>query len=416
MIDITDKHNCCGCSACVQACPKHCISFEEDNQGFRYPLVNRADCIDCGLCERVCPVLNQLKPQKPMKAYAAINPDNKIRMKSSSGGIFTMLAEKILSEGGVVFGARFDENWEVKHDFTETLDGLEAFRGSKYLQSRIGETYSLAKEFLLKNRKVLFTGTPCQIAGLKKFLLKEYDNLLTVDIVCHGTPSPLVWRTYLKDCMKHPFGVNHKNTVSSSLAHTSSITDITFRDKSTGWKNYSFVLRAFSKSEDNSEFSSDYTSDDNGILVHDTFKNNLYMQIFLNNLCLRPSCSRCPAKSGMSSSDLTIADYWGIDKILPTYDDDKGTSLILVNSLLGQKFLDSIQIKRKETSYEDALRGNSSIEQSVQETPNVVKFWRHFHKHGLQNIEKLYDSFKPSLLRRLIMRIKYEAHKVLYSE
>ena len=213
MIHILDKHSCCGCAACVQACPKQCISFNEDEQGFRYPLVDESICIDCGLCEKVCPVIHQLDAKKPLKVYAAQNPNEEIRLKSSSGGIFTMLAESVIDEGGVVFGAQFDKNWEVEHAYTESKEGLAAFRGSKYLQSRTGETYKQTRDFLKAGRSVLYSGTSCQIAGLKKFLRKEYENLITVDVVCHGAPSPLVWRTYLDDFKKCPKGTAGKNTV-----------------------------------------------------------------------------------------------------------------------------------------------------------------------------------------------------------
>ena len=212
MIDIKEKNNCCGCSACVQICPKQCISMAADNEGFLYPQVNSAICIDCGLCEKVCPVINQSAPREPLVVYAAKNNNEDIRLKSSSGGIFTLLAEKVIEEGGVVFGAKFDADWNVVHDYTETIEGLAAFRGSKYVQSIIGDNFKTAKQFLNNGRKVLFSGTPCQIAGLKKYLRKEYDNLLTVDVVCHGVPSPMVWRDYLD--YKRAKRAAGKNTVS----------------------------------------------------------------------------------------------------------------------------------------------------------------------------------------------------------
>ena len=180
MIDKKEKNNCCGCGACVQICPKQCISMAADNEGFLYPQVNSAICIDCGLCEKVCPVINQSAPREPLVVYAAKNNNEDIRLKSSSGGIFTLLAEKVIEEGGVVFGAKFDADWNVIHDYTETIEGLAAFRGSKYVQSIIDDNFKTAKQFLNNGRKVLFSGTPCQIAGLKKYLRKEYDNLLVV--------------------------------------------------------------------------------------------------------------------------------------------------------------------------------------------------------------------------------------------
>ena len=202
MINIVEKKDCCGCSACVSKCPKQCISMIVDNEGFSYPYLDKENCIDCGLCEKVCPVINQNEPKKPLRCYAAINPDENIRVKSSSGGIFTMIAEYIIAEGGVVFGAAWNKNWQVEHTYTEVKEGLKVFRGSKYIQSIIGDSFIQVELFLKVGRKVLFSGTPCQIAGLKKFLRKEYNNLITVDFVCHGVPSPGVFRWYMKEELK----------------------------------------------------------------------------------------------------------------------------------------------------------------------------------------------------------------------
>ena len=170
MIEILDKHNCCGCEACVQICPKQCISFNEDAEGFRYPMVDKRICIDCGLCEKVCPILNKTEERKPLKVYAAKNRDEEELLASSSGGLFILFAKEILCQGGVVFGAKFDENWNVVHAYAETEKDLKAFMGSKYVQSRIGNTYREAKDFLEAGRQVLFSGTSCQAAGLKRFL------------------------------------------------------------------------------------------------------------------------------------------------------------------------------------------------------------------------------------------------------
>ena len=180
--------------------------MREDREGFLYPEADAERCCNCGLCDEVCPVINRRATKQPLSVYAAKNRNDDIRRQSSSGGIFTLLAEKTLNENGVVFGARFDENWEVVHDYVETKEGLALFRGSKYVQSSIGDSFLQARQFLQRGRKVLFSGTPCQISGLKLFLGKEYDNLLTVDFVCHGVPSPLVWRMYLRQLID-----NHQN-------------------------------------------------------------------------------------------------------------------------------------------------------------------------------------------------------------
>ena len=249
MIRIIDKSKCCGCNACVQRCPKQCISMREDEEGFLYPYVDIPSCVDCGICEKVCPVLNLEEPRKPLQVFAAKNKNEDQRLRSSSGGIFILLAEQTICEGGVVFGARFDKNWEVEHCYAETLEELEPLMRSKYVQSRIGNTYKEAERFLKGGRKVLFVGTSCQIAGLHRFLKRDYDNLLTVDFICHGVPSPGVWRKYLgeiENCIPSRSEVAGKNTVLSfSLKSMPVITGIDFREKQLGgycWKKYGFVV------------------------------------------------------------------------------------------------------------------------------------------------------------------------------
>ena len=220
--------DCCGCSACAQTCPRQCIRMIPDSEGFEYPHVDLTACIDCGLCSLVCPVLKQNTAKTPLQAYAAKNNDEETRRLSSSGGVFTSLAESVLKRGGVVFGASFDRNWDTVHTYTGNIDGLSAFRGSKYTQSRIGTSYRDAETFLNEGREVLFSGTPCQIAGLKGFLRKDYSRLFTVEILCHGVPSPKVWQKYLD-------GRKKKH-------HCSRIIRINFRDKGKGWKRYRLVI------------------------------------------------------------------------------------------------------------------------------------------------------------------------------
>lgn len=314
MIKITRPENCCGCSACAQRCPKQCITMEEDPEGFLYPRIDLSKCIDCKLCEKVCPIINPNEDKQPLEVYATINPDEETRKQSSSGGVFSLFATRIIQENGVVFGARFDENGEVKHDYTETLEGLAAFRGSKYVQSRIGNTYQKAESFLKSGKKVLFSGTPCQIAGLKRFLRKDYDNLITVDFICHGVPSPKIWRHYLKvTCNQLAGGKDYE------------IKAINFRNKDRGWKNFSFLLNL------------NVTGKTNKTLCEPA-GNNAYMKGFLGNLYLRPSCHYCAAKSGKSGSDITIADYWGVQKQNPSLNDDKGVSLAFYNTPKGNLY------------------------------------------------------------------------------
>ena len=339
MIDIKEKKDCCGCGACVQRCPKSCISMREDNEGFLYPEVDKEMCIDCGLCEKVCPVINQSKERQPLVVYAAKHKDEQIRLASSSGGAFTAIAEPVIEEGGVVFGAKFDKDWSVIHDYTETKEGLAAFRGSKYVQSRIGESYKNAEAFLKTGRKVLFSGTPCQIAGLKRFLSKEYDNLLTVDFICHGVPSPGVWREYLKEETARQCG--GKNTV---LTHPKDkledvrIENISFRNKRLGWKKFSFALTLSVP---------DGHGTKNSVLLTSSKYHNPFLKGFLRDLYLRPSCHDCSTKGFRSNSDLTIADFWVINKYIPHENDKKGSSLLFVHH---------VKYKNIETNSMDLIR------------------------------------------------------------
>lgn len=395
MIQITDKHNCCGCSSCVQICPKQCISFDEDNKGFCYPNVNVDKCINCGLCEKACPCLNQDESQKPLKVYAAINPNEKIRNESSSGGVFTMLAETIIAEGGVVFGARFDEKWEVIHDYTETKEGLETFRCSKYVQSIIGSTYIQAKSFLNTGRKVLYTGTSCQVAGLKKFLRNEYDNLFTVDVVCHGVPSPLVWRNYLNTLTERPTEVVGNKAGWPLLKDRPIITHISFRDKLYGWKNFGFVVRGKIDSNAQEE-----------ILLHETIDDNLFMKLFMCNLILRPSCFNCSAKAGKCGSDITIADYWGVEDIHPEFFDDKGASAVIINSAKGETYIKKLNLRLLNSEYDNILRYNPSLEHSVEETQDVERFWRVFEKKGIGASNMIVNPPAPGFLRRVYYYIR----------
>ena len=330
MIHITDKQNCCGCSACAQRCPKQCITMQEDNEGFLYPKVDESACIDCGLCEKVCPMITPYEAHEPIQTLAAVNKNDEVRLKSSSGGIFSILAEKVIREGGVVFGARFDDQWQVVIDYTETLEGINDFRGSKYLQASTGDTFKQCENFLKAGRLVMYSGSPCQIAGLKHYLRKEYDNLLLVDFGCHGVPSPKVWQKYLDEI------VGSRDINSTSM-----------RAKTNGWRKFNFEMS--------------FNRDNSTILLSSPASKNDYMRAFLNNLILRPSCHNCKAKECRSHSDITIADYWGIWNVAPELYDDKGTGLVLLHTEKGKTFFPFELTNSIETSYSQATAGNSAL-------------------------------------------------------
>lgn len=399
MIQIKHKKDCCGCNACVQRCPKQCITMQADGEGFLYPIVDTALCIDCGLCEKVCPVINQSEPRKPQKVYAAYNKNEEVRLQSSSGGIFTLLAEKTIKKGGVVFGVKFNEDWMPEFDYTETIEGITPFRGSKYVQAIVGNAYKEAENFLKQGREVLFSGTPCQIAGLKKYLRREYENLLAVDIICHGVPSPKVWNMYLKETSSRLLNTipGGKNTVGSANGGEpkSCIEAISFRSKITGWKKYSFILKLNFPTFDGK----------NTVVFTEPFGENNFMRAFLNDTILRPSCYSCPAKQGKSHSDITIADFWGIDTIDPAFDDDKGCCLVLLNTEKGSTVYNLFHLTSKEKNFEEGIKHNSAYYRSCKPHPNRKRFFK-----GLDKTENLSAYIlrmqKPTLATRIKNKIK----------
>lgn len=283
MINIVDKSLCSGCHACMSVCPKFAITMQKDNEGFLYPIVDENKCIGCDLCDKSCQVLNPITNEnEPIVAYACNNLNDAVRMQSSSGGIFSLIAEWIISQNGVVFGAGFDDELNVVHMAVDNTNDLSKLRGSKYVQSVIGDSYIQTKELLDAGIKVLFSGTPCQIDGLLHFLRKDYDNLYTLDIVCHGVPSPKVWKKYLE---------YQEILNGSSLSKTKLPT---FRSKEDGWIRFRSALFF-----------------ENGNSYSMTHEKDLYMKAFLKNVSLRNSCFSCYSKSINRNSDITLADLWG---------------------------------------------------------------------------------------------------------
>lgn len=379
MIHITNKKDCCGCGSCIQRCPRHCISLIEDYEGFLYPEVDISKCINCGLCEKACPLLNRTKASLPLSVFAVKNRNEDERMASSSGGIFIALAKEVLAKNGVVFGAIFDKNWEVRHTYTEEMDGVKAMMGSKYLQSRMENSYVNAEHFLKTGREVLFCGSPCQIAGLHKYLRKPYPNLLSVDFLCHGVPSPGVWRKYLNE------------TFAKSL-----IQSIEFREKTShGWKNFSFVIRG----------TFGFKVDERTILQSNIHRENTFMRGFLSNIYLRPSCYDCRCKNGVSQSDITIADYWGIHILMPDFDDNKGVGLVLVNTAKGKAYFNSLSIESRPSSLEDAKRFNGGFKESITPHPKREKFYSMI-ANGCSVTSAVNQCLKMTFLRKLANRTK----------
>ena len=353
MINITDKHDCCGCSACVAACPKQCIAMLEDAEGFLYPEVDAAACVDCGLCEKVCPWLNTPSKRRPQDVVAAKNRNGGDLIDSSSGGVFIALARQVVASGGVVFGAVFDDRWEVVHAQADTVEAVRPMMGSKYVQSRIGETYREAAACLKAGRRVMFVGTPCQIAGLRSYLRKDYEGLLAVDILCHGVPSPAVWRSYLKETFECKDGC-------------AKITSVCFRDKQKeGWARYNVVVRGVTAGGEGAEKE----------LSAAVYVDNPFMKGFMADAYLRPSCHRCRCKHGASGSDLIIADYWGARFAVPDFADDRGVSLVLVNTDKGREALAGLDVDALPTTVKGEERYNGGFDSAGPERPCRRKFF-----------------------------------------
>ena len=385
MIEIQDKTKCSGCHSCQSICPKQCIKMIEDEEGFLYPSVVEENCIRCGLCENICSILYPLgndKEESDICAYAAYTKDDEIRKNSSSGGMFTEIARWVIGRQGVVFGAAFDGAFQVRHMYAETEEALAKFRGSKYVQSIIGDSYMQAKRFLDEGRWVLFTGTPCQIGGLLKYLPKSYEKLLTQDIICHGVPSPLVWRKYREYREEQSGG---------------GIEHINFRNKAKGWNPY-YVEMNFSDGKEYLQISG----------------KDLYMRTFLSDLCLRPSCYDCRFKQKVRSSDFTLADFWGIDNVQPEMNDNKGTSLFFVNSDKGQKVFANIseRLVFKQVDTDSAIQYNPSMLTSVKKPAKRDAFMAKMRTQPIDKAMKqtLPKSFPPY---RFSMRIVRKAGRML---
>ena len=380
MLNIIHKEECSGCAACMSICPVQCIKMSADSEGFLYPSIEVSKCINCFKCDHVCPILstNEIKHSSGLlnQGYACINTDNDIKAKSSSGGVFTLLAQNVIAEGGIVFGAAFNSEFDLLHSQTRELSGLEQFRGSKYLQSSIGTGLEEVEKALKLGIKVLFSGTPCQITGLQSYLNKEYSNLLCIDFVCHGVPSPKVFKLYRTE---------------QELKFGSKTSKIDFRNKDLGWKSFSFV-QTFSNG---SEYRNSVTID-------------TYMKGFSNNLYLRPSCYDCQSKSPNRDSDITLADFWGIEHILPDLDDDKGISLVGVNTETGEEAFKKIRdyVVIKEVDLNEAFKYNIAAIKSMKSNPNRSKFFARLDQYP-DNVSELISQYtKRDLYRIILNRLK----------
>ena len=366
MPNLADKNQCTGCTACANICPKSCIEMKEDDEGFSYPVIDNSKCISCLACERVCPILSNRTPKdEETKAYAALSKNDETRLESSSGGIFSELAK--------LYGAKYDDDFKVIHTGIEDIESLKELRGAKYSQSDLSTIFQTVKKQLNNGRQVLFSGTPCQIGGLKAFLKKDYDNLYCIDFVCHGVPSPLVWKKYIE----YRSQVDADNQVPEY---------INLRNKESGWSHYSYQV----------EFA--YSKSNHYLCQNDK---DLYMSLFVNNYILRRSCSNCYYKGYSRESDITLGDFWGIWDILPSMDDNKGTSVVFTHSNKGEKLLNSaaIHLQSNPVTLDQATMMNPSLLKSSLPKENRERVLKEISQNGFHTKDKIIEIFNQDKLK-----------------
>lgn len=363
-ITILKKDLCTGCGACYNICPFNAIKMEYDNEGFLYPIIDKEKCTNCSKCIKACPQIDYKLANKKANISYAMMANDEIRKKSSSGGIFTLLAESVINEGGYVIGASFSDDFKsVKHIIINSINKLEKLKKSKYLQSDTNTTYKETRTLLDENKIVLYTGTPCQIAGLKNYLKKDYENLYTLDIVCHGTPSPKAWEKYLDEICKNK-----------------SVVDADFRNKICAWNAGSLLTLSLS---DNSVIKS-YSNE------------NIYYKAFLQNLILRKSCATCNYTNITRTGDLTLGDFWGIEQYNKKLSDKKGTSLILINNKKGETLINKIKKNlklNKKVPIKYAIKGNPVLKIPCKTHLERERFFKDFNNKSFsQNVNDCLDN------------------------
>lgn len=368
MIKITDKSKCCGCCACVDACAHKAITLKTDIEGFWYPEVNQDLCVDCGLCDKICPELNinNLKKNdfpQPIKTIAAIHKRMDVRWDSTSGGAFSALADTMYGQGGYVSGAIYNEDFSVRNFVSNNPEDLSKLRSSKYLQSKAEGLYAEIRALLRNGEKVLACGTPCQMAALRSFLRKDYDNLIIVDFICRGVNSPKVYRKYLD---------------SLERKHGGKVVYVKAKNKELGWRNLTRKV-VF----DNGEV---YY----GVSMEDDFRRGYHTNVYC-----RPSCYTCQYKGFPRMSDITIADYWGIEKVDPNLDNNIGTSMILLNSKKGESYFELAKdkLEYQETPFQSILAGNPALTTPI--SPAKIDRVQFFHDLDEGTFEDVTQKYFP---------------------
>lgn len=356
------KNKCCGCTACAASCPFGAITMVRDDEGFQYPQIDSARCTDCGICRKVC-AFNNVPAEKPASqaVYAAKHKSDAVKMTSTSGGVFTALSDTVLERGGTVYGAAYSDDMHVRHERATTNEQRDAFKGSKYAQSDLNTIFSMVKSDLNDGKTVLFSGTPCQTDGLRNFLKYETQNLILCDMICYGVPSPIIWE-------EHVLFLEKK--------HKSCLVSYTFRSKKYGWN----------KPVEEGTYQ-------NGRTDSKSLVSQIFMRLFYQRRILRPSCHVCPYTCSRRPSDITIADFWGIEKNMPDFYDRHGVSLVLVNTDKGRTLLNSAtgDIELKTGDIETCMRHN--LQSPTAAAPDREQFWTDFRDNGYVFVLKKYANY-----------------------
>lgn len=391
---------CCGCGACAAKCPKSCIEMAPDASGFLHPELDASACVGCGACETSCPAIGVRPDDAEVSVRWAKSRDQEERLSSSSGGIFALLAHRVLADGGVVIGAAWGPGCKsVRHVLVEDEGALDSVMRSKYVQSSVGrEVYEGVRDALRGGRRVLFTGTACQVAGMRAYLgrLADSEGFLAVDVICHGTPSPLLWERWAE----------HKESVARAA-----LCAVNMRSKVTGWLSYSESYVYAHNAEKGSASASPAPVGDSAV-----FRDDWYMKAFLANACLRPSCHACPAKRSCGS-DITLGDFWGIQSSHPEVDIEGGVSAVICNTAKGEAIFGSLGscVDCGESSFDKVLMGNPSLMKSVMPHTQRGKFMRDLEAgKGIKTMMEAYD-FEPTLLQRLRRKASAVIRRVLGS-
>ena len=390
---------CSGCSACYASCPKGAISMIEDSEGFKRPVIDDNLCVECGLCEKACHVVSPYSERHPVEIYASRAKNDDIRFSASSGGIFPLLGAKIISDGGIVWGVKWDCNERIpkaKHAYANNMQELEDFRGSKYVQSDIQDAHKTIKSQLIEGKEVLFSGTPCQISGLKHFLKKDYPNLTCCEVICHGVPSPKVLNDYIATLLPQ-----------DSSDHEYRIKEVTFRNKlykEGGWRNGVVVVVVVVVDKHNGTETEYVVSDRRA----DT---DPYLRGFLCELINRPSCHNCTVRSLKSGADITLGDFWKIQKYVPQIDDDMGVSLVCINTEKGQRLYNEIKPQLSDSvaiNWDAAVDSTGALVESPKAHRLRSRFFKDFSKNGFQekSIAKMLRPTTKQIINKYIRIFK----------